>query len=137
MNLKHFKYFIDEGIDVEIINEHGPTEATVGCSIYSFNSLSDNEKIKQSIPIGTPIDNAQLYILDENNALAPVGIPGELCIGGRGLARGYVNRNERTQEKFIKNPFNGKDESKLYKTGDVARWLNDGTVEYLGRKDDQ
>jgi aryl carrier-like protein len=130
-------YFNEEGLNVEIINEYGPTEATVGCSTFSFNALKDYNDLKNNIPIGKPIDNMQLYIVDENNNLLPYGIPGELCIGGEGLARGYLNRPELTKEKFIRNPFSEDKDSRIYKTGDIASWLPDGNIEFAGRKDDQ
>ncbi|MGZ5135156.1 MAG: amino acid adenylation domain-containing protein, partial [Flavitalea sp.] len=137
LHLSHFDYLIEQGVDVEIINEYGPTEATVGCSTYSFHTSEDVEKIKNGISIGKPIDNTQLYILNDQHALSPVGVPGEIYIGGAGLARGYLNRPELTAEKFISNPYSKEAGSRLYKTGDLGRWLNDGNIEYLGRIDDQ
>ncbi|MEO7533123.1 MAG: amino acid adenylation domain-containing protein, partial [Ferruginibacter sp.] len=133
----HFAYMIQQGIDVEIINEYGPTEATVGCSTYCFRTIGDQERIKNGILIGKPIDNIQLYILRENFALAPIGVRGEICIAGDGLARGYLNRAELTEEKFVTNPFSEEEGSKMYRTGDLGRWLPDGNMEYLGRIDDQ
>ena len=115
-------------------NAYGPTEATVCATIAK---CTDGEKIS----IGKVIANTQVYILDENLQPVPVGVPGELHIGGVGLARGYLNRPELTQEKFIINPFNNSkfkiQNSKLYKTGDLARYLPDGNIEYLGRIDNQ
>ncbi|MBW4597353.1 MAG: amino acid adenylation domain-containing protein [Brasilonema angustatum HA4187-MV1] len=111
-------------------NAYGPTEATVCATVAKCN---DDEKIS----IGKAIANTQVYILDENLQPVPVGVSGELHIGGVGLARGYLNRPELTQEKFISNPFEEKGESKLYKTGDLARYLPDGNIEYLGRIDNQ
>ncbi|MBN3960151.1 non-ribosomal peptide synthetase [Nostoc sp. NMS8] len=116
-------------------NAYGPTEATVCATIAKCTE--DDEKIS----IGRAIANTQVYILDENLQLVPIGVPGELHIGGVGLARGYLNRPELTQEKFISNPFNNSkfkiQNSKLYKTGDLARYLTDGNIEYLGRIDNQ
>ncbi|WYL93618.1 MAG: non-ribosomal peptide synthase/polyketide synthase [Gloeotrichia echinulata IR180] len=109
-------------------NAYGPTEASV-CATVAKCTDAD-----QKISIGRPIANAQIYILDSHLQPVPVGVPGELHIGGAGLARGYFNRPELTQEKFIPNPF---DNSKLYKTGDLARYLPDGNIEYLGRIDNQ
>ncbi|MDJ0499843.1 MAG: non-ribosomal peptide synthase/polyketide synthase [Nostocales cyanobacterium LE14-WE4] len=109
-------------------NAYGPTEASV-CSTVAKCTDAD-----QKISIGRPIVNAQIYILDSHLQPVPIGVPGELHIGGAGLARGYLNRPELTQEKFIPNPF---DNSKLYKTGDLARYLPDGNIEYLGRIDHQ
>ncbi|MFW9264014.1 non-ribosomal peptide synthase/polyketide synthase [Nostoc sp. CALU 546] len=116
-------------------NAYGPTEATVCATLVKCTE--DDEKIS----IGKAIANTQVYILDENLQIVPVGVPGELHIGGAGLARGYLNRPELTQEKFIPNPFNNSkfkiQNSKLYKTGDLARYLPDGNIEYLGRIDNQ
>lgn len=128
---KKFNDYLHETMQVELINLYGPTEATIDVSYY--NCSADNRM--ELIPIGKPIDNIQLYILDQVGKLQPVGITGELCIAGDGLARGYLNRTELTSEKFVDNPFvSGK---KMYKTGDLARWLPDGNIEYLGRMDHQ
>jgi acyl carrier protein len=91
-------------------------------------------------PIGSPIANSQVYVLDNQGNPAPLGVPGELCVGGLGLARGYLNRPELTAERFVPNPFLGKNTKggeRLYRTGDQARWLADGNMEYLGRLDHQ
>ncbi|MCW5315483.1 amino acid adenylation domain-containing protein [Nostoc sp. KVJ3] len=116
-------------------NAYGPTEATVCATIgkatpKAIAQCNDNEKIS----IGRAIANTQVYILDRNLQPVPIGVPGELHIGGVGLARGYLNRPELTQEKFIPNPFGS---GRLYKTGDLARYLPDGNIEYLGRIDNQ
>jgi amino acid adenylation domain-containing protein len=116
----------------QIINGYGPTESTTFTCCYPIPRKI--ETTIESIPIGSPIANTQVYILDDYLQPVPVGVPGELHIGGAGLARGYLNRPELTQEKFIPNPF---DNSKLYKTGDLARYLPDGNIEYLGRIDHQ
>ncbi|NJK63589.1 MAG: amino acid adenylation domain-containing protein, partial [Synechococcaceae cyanobacterium SM2_3_1] len=110
-------------------NAYGPTEATV-CTTIAVCEQGPP-------PIGRPIANTQAYILDPHLNPVPVGVPGELHIGGIGLARGYLNRPELTQQKFIPNPFSDLPEARLYKTGDLARYLRDGTIEYLGRMDDQ
>ncbi|MEW9702949.1 amino acid adenylation domain-containing protein, partial [Paenibacillus sp. SI8] len=114
---------------IRLVNLYGPTEATV--DVTSFDCTPGLERI----PIGKPIDNIRLYVVDENLHLLPAGIPGELCIAGVGLARGYLGRPELTAEKFVDDPFAG--EGRMYRTGDVARWLPDGNVEYLGRMDHQ
>ncbi|MBC7886371.1 MAG: amino acid adenylation domain-containing protein [Ferruginibacter sp.] len=137
LKTSHFDKIIDAGIDIEIINEYGPTEATVGCSIFCFHTIKDREKIKEGIPIGKPMDNVQMYILDGGNRLLPAGVKGEIGISGAGLAKGYLNRADLTSEKFIPNPFSTKKGSKLYKTGDAGHWLPDGNIAYLGRMDDQ
>jgi amino acid adenylation domain-containing protein len=116
----------------QIINGYGPTESTTFTCCYPIPRKI--ETTIESIPIGSPIANTQVYILDDYLQPVPVGVPGELHVSGAGLARGYLNRPELTQEKFIPNPF---DNSKLYKTGDLARYLPDGNIEYLGRIDHQ
>ncbi|WP_442937951.1 amino acid adenylation domain-containing protein [Nostoc sp.] len=112
-------------------NAYGPTEASV-CAAIAKCTEDDNK-----ISIGKAIANVQVYILDEYLQPVPIGVPGELHIGGTGLSRGYLNRPELTKEKFIPNPFKGAGESNLYKTGDLARYLPDGNIEYLGRIDNQ
>ena len=87
------------------------------------------------VPIGTPIANTQIYILDQHNNPQPIGVPGEMYIAGEGLARGYLNRPELTREKFVTNPF--APGTRMYRTGDRARWLEDGNIQYLGRMDTQ
>ncbi|MBF1989859.1 non-ribosomal peptide synthetase [Fischerella thermalis] len=116
-----------------IINHYGPTETTVGVLTYSVG-----EKIQETatVPIGKPLANTQVYVLDAHLQPVPLGIAGELYIGGESLARGYLNHPELTAEKFITNPFSdGK--QRLYKTGDRVRYLSDGNLEFLGRLDDQ
>ncbi len=146
-----------------LVNEYGPTETVVGCCIYT---VAPDDPEAGSVPIGRPIANTQLYILDEHLQPVAIGVVGELFIGGAGLARGYLNRPELTNEKFIPNPFSKspriggfrgpakstepsppsppilggmKDErlDRLYKTGDLARYRPDGTLEYLGRTEHQ
>jgi polyketide synthase PksJ len=138
-------------------NLYGPTEATVDVSYFDC-STGQNPEI---VPIGKPIDNIQLYIVNPDYQIQPIGVPGELCIAGDGLARGYLNKPGLTTEKFVPNPFVSRvhiadsglnppheedfhrpseipaQQSKLYKTGDLARWLPDGDIEYLGRIDQQ
>nr|VFJ42352.1 MAG: amino acid adenylation domain-containing protein [Candidatus Kentron sp. FW] len=118
--------------NAKLFNEYGPTEGTVWSSVYCFESSEDKLDC-----IGTPITNTELHILDGYLQPLPIGIPGELHIGGAGVARGYLNRPELTAEKFISNPFSDDPASRLYKTGDLARWLPDGNIEYLGRMDNQ
>lgn len=118
------------GESIDIHNEYGPTETTVGCCDYIYNPEID---VKLAVGIGKPISNTKIYILD-GKQLCGIGIPGELCIAGAGVARGYLNNPELTAEKFVDNPFG---EGKMYRSGDLARWLPDGNIEYLGRIDDQ
>ena len=119
--------------ELYIINGYGPTEATVCATFYNFTHAFDSER---RVPIGKPVVNYRIYILDLGNQPQPPCIPGELCIAGAGLARGYLNRPELTAEKFIEVELFGKTE-RIYKTGDLARWLPDGNLEYLGRIDHQ
>jgi amino acid adenylation domain-containing protein len=125
---------IDEAFnhDLEIYNEYGPTETVVGSMIHKFNPGKDNG---ESVPIGVPITNTQIYLLDENKKTVPVGVIGELFISGKGVARGYLNRPELTAEKFINNPFLASE--KMYASGDLARRCANGHIEFLGRKDQQ
>lgn len=118
--------------DIELYNEYGPTEATVGCMIYKFNP---NENTGVSVPIGTPADNVQIYILDENLRPVPYGVIGEIYISGDGISQGYLNRDKLTKQKFLPNPF--VDNSLMYKTGDLGLLNNSGVIEYKGRSDDQ
>ena len=120
----------------QIINGYGPTEGTTFTCCYPIpRDLTDPSVT--SIPLGRPIGNTQVYILDQQRNPVPVGVTGELYIGGDGLARGYLNRPELTAEKFIANPFRTEPHARLYKTGDLARYLADGNIEFLGRMDDQ
>ena len=137
LRLSQLEPLTEENIDVEVINEYGPTEATIGCSTYSFSTLGLHEFTQNEVPIGKPVSNAKIYILNNNQELSPIGVKGEICIGGAGLARGYLNLPDLTNEKFIKDPFSEEAGARLYKTGDLARWLPDGNIEYLGRIDDQ
>jgi len=115
--------------EYKLYNNYGPTENTVVSTRFQVDNIEDN------IPIGKPLENIQVYILDKINKLQPIGVPGELCISGEGLALGYLNNPELTVEKFIDHPF--KEGEKLYRTGDLARWLPDGNIEFLGRIDHQ
>ncbi len=129
--------------DCQIINHYGPSETTVGVSTYTLNLDTLNSEqiwdISDTVPIGRPLANTQIYILDHHLQPVPIGVSGELYIGGNNLARGYINHPELTSEKFIFNPFkNSKLESlRLYKTGDLGRYLPDGNIEFLRRADQQ
>lgn len=116
---------------VRLENLYGPTEATIYAAYYSIM----REEEGANIPIGKPIQNNKIYIMDKYNKLQPSGIMGQLCISGSGVARGYLNRPELTNEKFIVNPFVPGE--RLYKTGDLAKWRDDGNIEFLGRIDHQ
>jgi amino acid adenylation domain-containing protein/non-ribosomal peptide synthase protein (TIGR01720 family) len=121
----------------QIFNHYGPTEATIGTTVYP---ISDQLPTSETVPIGYPLDGAQVYILNSSLQPVPIALPGELYIGGSNVARGYLNREELTQENFIVNPFladPGNNCGRLYKTGDLARFLEDGAIEFLGRSDHQ
>ena len=120
------------GSKTRLINEYGPTETVVGSTIYEVQE----ERQPGDVPVGKPIANTGIYVLDTNMEVTPMGVPGELFIGGAGLARGYVNRPGLTAERFIPNPY-GEAGGRMYRTGDLARWRNDGNLEYLGRNDQQ
>jgi amino acid adenylation domain-containing protein len=127
-------FWQDAAPDTMLVNEYGPTETVVGCCVYQIpvglHSVG-------SIPIGKPIANTQLYILDRHLQPVPMGVPGELHISGDGLARGYLNQAELTAVKFIPNPFSDKEGDRLYKTGDLVRYLPSGDIEYINRIDHQ
>ncbi|ACL76665.1 non-ribosomal peptide synthetase [Ruminiclostridium cellulolyticum] len=128
--VKAFRSLLSKN-ETRLANLYGPTEATIDVSYFDC----DTEDELDSIPIGKPIDNTKLLIMDKNMQLQPVGVTGELCIGGNCLAREYLNKPEMTDEKFIPNPY--KPNERLYRTGDLAKWRRDGNIEYLGRIDFQ
>jgi len=124
--------------NIKIINGYGPTEATICSTFYKFLINDSYDRV----PIGRSLDNCSIYILDLNNKPVPIGVIGELHIGGVGLSRGYLNRPKLTLEKFVNNPFATKSDiakgyTRLYKTGDLCRYLPDGNIEFIGRNDDQ
>ncbi|WP_340123563.1 amino acid adenylation domain-containing protein [Methylobacter svalbardensis] len=118
--------------DTALFNEYGPTEATVWSSVYAVTQPQD----KALVPIGKPIGNMRIYVVDDALQLLPVGVAGELLVGGAGVSRGYLDQAGLTAEKFIPDPF-GAAGGRLYKTGDRARYLADGNIEFLGRLDQQ
>jgi amino acid adenylation domain-containing protein len=117
-----------------IVNGYGPTEATVCATLYPFRAATESD---HRTPIGTRTPGHEVYLVDAGMQPAPIGIPGELLIGGAGLARGYINHPELTAEHFILHPFSAVPGARLYKTGDLARYLPDGNLEFLGRRDQQ
>jgi amino acid adenylation domain-containing protein len=128
--------YVDRLLKVgRVYNTYGPTESTVCAAYYRYTG-----GLKSSIPIGKPISNYTVYILNKNRQLQPIGVVGELCVGGAGVTRGYLNRPELTAEKFIYWSYRTDrtySSNKVYKTGDLARWLPDGNIEFLGRIDFQ
>ncbi|MCW8824213.1 MAG: amino acid adenylation domain-containing protein, partial [Ignavibacteriaceae bacterium] len=129
-HVKKFNNIFGQHTSSRLTNLYGPTEATVDVSSYDCPTENGFDKI----PIGKPIDNTKFFIV-QNDQLSSIGETGELCISGVCLARGYINNPELTKEKFVDNPFVPGE--KMYKTGDIARWLPDGNVDYLGREDHQ
>ena len=118
----------------QLLNVYGPTECT---TFASFHRITERDVEAHQIPIGRPISNTQIYVLDEAGQPVPIGVRGEIHIGGDGVACGYLNRAELTAQRFMRNPFRDSPEERIYKTGDVGRWRPDGTLEFLGRNDHQ
>ncbi|QED47026.1 non-ribosomal peptide synthetase [Cytobacillus dafuensis] len=114
---------------LNVINAYGPTENTTFSTYYPIHN-----DFTRNIPIGRPISNSSVFIVDSFNNLQPIGVAGEICVGGAGVARGYLNKQELTSKKFTQNPFG---EDRIYHTGDIGRWLPDGNIEYIGRIDNQ
>jgi aspartate racemase len=133
LSAPHVKRVLAQHPGCCIINGYGPTECTTFSVCYR---VTDPNSLGNTVPIGRPISNAQIYILDRDLEPVPVGVPGELCIAGDGLGRGYLNRPGLTAEHFVANPF-GRPGSRLYRTGDLARYMADDNVEFLGRIDRQ
>lgn len=131
VDTKSVKAVLRNGVPQQLLHIYGPTESTTFSCWYQVQDVAEGAT---NLPIGRPISNTQIYILDLKLQPVPIGNPGELYIGGDGLARDYLNRPDLTEEKFIPNPFGN---SKLYKTGDLARYLPDGNIEFLGRVDNQ
>ncbi|WP_228050002.1 non-ribosomal peptide synthetase [Tychonema sp. LEGE 06208] len=152
LSVPHVQKLLREAPNCQLINGYGPTENT---TFTCCAAIAPDSQISNSVPIGRPIANTQVYILDRHLQPVPIGVPGELYAGGAGLARGYLNRPDLTAEKFIPNPLIANQEDRwknaegrsvssllpsanhLYKTGDLARYLPDGNIEYLGRIDNQ
>ncbi len=134
LSVVHVQKFIDTFPNCQFINVYGPTENSV---FTTCGTITAPLKPGASISIGQPIANTQVYILDRAFQPVPDGVPGELCTGGDGLARGYFNRLELTAEKFIPHPFDRDPTARVYRTGDLARYLPDGQIEFLGRIDNQ
>jgi amino acid adenylation domain-containing protein len=125
------------GQSVRLVNTYGPTETTVVATMCELAGPAEVSAGAGELPIGRPIRNAQTYVLDRWSNPVPIGIPGELYIGGAGLAAGYLNRPELTRERFVPDPFSEETGARLYRTGDLVRWRVDGQLEFLGRLDHQ
>ena len=129
LSAAHIKILKAHYPELQIINGYGPTENTTFSLCYTIPAVPDN------IPVGKPISNSTAYILDKRQRLCAIGVAGEICTGGAGIARGYLNNDTLTDQKFIPHPF--VEGEKIYRTGDLGRWLPDGNIEFLGRMDDQ
>lgn len=125
---------LQAGAPRRLLHVYGPTEAT---TFATWQLVRDVPEYARTIPIGRPIANTQVYVLDRHRQTVPVGVPGELYIGGDGVARGYLNRPELTGQHFVEDPFSNASGNRLYRTGDLVRWLPDGEIEFLGRLDHQ
>ncbi|MBR8841096.1 MAG: amino acid adenylation domain-containing protein, partial [Stigonema ocellatum SAG 48.90 = DSM 106950] len=122
---------------VRLLNVYGPTEATIIATSFEISPPFLQLPLVHNIPIGRPLANRKVYILDTDGNPVPIGVPGELHLGGLGLSTGYLHQKQLSSEKFLTDPFSNKPGSRLYKTGDLARYLSDGNIEYLGRIDNQ
>ncbi|WP_165763842.1 non-ribosomal peptide synthetase [Halalkalibacter urbisdiaboli] len=132
VSIKHVRKALDFLGENKLMHMYGPAESTVFATYYVVNNIDEDAL---TIPIGKPISNTQIYILNKHNHLQPIGVAGELCISGEGVAKGYLNRLELTAEKFVPNPFFPN--QVMYRTGDLARWLPDGNIEFIDRIDSQ
>lgn len=121
--------------DIPITNAYGPAEASDDTNFYLMTDLPQQEI--RSIPVGKPLKNIKVYIVDAHMNLVPMGIYGEICISGIAVGRGYINNTSKTKESFINDPFYTKEDMRLYKTGDMGRWISDGNIEFVGRRDFQ
>lgn len=134
LSLPRVQRVLQELPDCQLINGYGPTENT---TFTTCHAVSATDNLETSVPIGKPVSNTQVYVLDSNLELVPVGVPGELYTGGDGLARGYLNQAGLTAVSFIPHPFATRPGERLYRTGDWVRWLPDGMLQFLGRRDNQ
>ena len=123
------------GDRIRLINTYGPTETTIACTMWDMNSPEGSRG--GAVPIGRPIANTPVYVLDKSRRPVPIGVAGELYVGGAGVTRGYLNRPELTAERFIRNPFSDDPNQRLYKTGDVVSYRANGILDFLGRADNQ
>jgi amino acid adenylation domain-containing protein len=132
----------ERGAGCRVLNHYGPTETTVGVLTYdttSSDSTQDDGELQAGgmVPIGRPLSNERVYVLDSELNPVGVGVSGEICIGGAGVARGYLKREDLTAEKFLANPYSAEPGGRMYRTGDLGRYLKSGNIEFLGRKDHQ
>ncbi|HEV2705717.1 MAG TPA: amino acid adenylation domain-containing protein [Pyrinomonadaceae bacterium] len=125
------------GVGTRLVNAYGTTETTITATLYQPSKALEEAHTGAALPIGRPVANTQTYILDESMQPVPVGVVGQLYLGGEGVARGYLNRPRLTAEKFVPHPFSARAGARLYQTGDLARYLSDGNIEFVGRLDEQ
>ncbi|HET7288363.1 MAG TPA: amino acid adenylation domain-containing protein, partial [Pyrinomonadaceae bacterium] len=125
---------LEEGKPQHLVNGYGPTEGTTFTTWYD---AQESDIGARTIPIGQPLSNTEVWVLDQQSRMVPVGVAGELCIGGDGLARGYLGRPELTAEKFVPHPYSRHPGARLYRTGDLVRYREDGNIEFLKRMDQQ
>ena len=135
VNPRWVAHVLESGPPKRLLHVYGPTECTTFALFYRVQELPLENAT--TIPIGKPISNTTAYVLDQHGKQVPIGVPGELYLGGPGLAHGYLNRPELTLEKFVPNPFGTEKGERLYKTGDIVRYLPDGNIEFIGRLDHQ
>ncbi|WP_122815435.1 non-ribosomal peptide synthetase, partial [Pseudomonas viridiflava] len=129
-----YRALLSQAQGLRLFNGYGPTETTTFAVVCEVGAISEGD---ESVPIGRPIGNTSIYVLDAHQRLAPKGVTGELYIGGDGVALGYLNRPELSVEKFLVDPFSDEPGAMMYRTGDLGRWMEDGQLECLGRNDDQ
>jgi amino acid adenylation domain-containing protein len=134
LSARHSRIFLEHAPETTLINGYGPTENTTFTCCHIIRA---GDSIPESIPIGKPVSNTRVYILDQDMNPVRAGEIGELYAGGDGLARGYLNASEPNSSKFLNDPFGDQPKQRMYRTGDLARWRSDGSIEYLGRLDDQ
>src|SRR6185436_20567643 len=138
LSWEELRYWREQGAERQLVNEYGPTETVVGCCVYEVGEEAEAAAEQTGgVPIGRPVANMQMYVLDEGMNCVPVGVSGELYIGGAGLARGYRGRAELTAERFVPHPYSAAAGARLYRTGDIGKYRPDGRLEYEGRSDEQ
>src|SRR5262249_52565401 len=134
LSVEHVRQVVEQHSGCRMINGYGPTECTTFSSWYEVKELGVDAR---TVPIGRPLANGSCYVLDERRNPVPVGVVGELYIGGDGVARGYAGKPELTAEHFVPRPFSKEGGGRLYRTGDLVRWGKDGNLEFVGRVDNQ
>jgi amino acid adenylation domain-containing protein len=135
LSASHVRRALDALPDTMLVNGYGPTESTTFACCYRIPRSFPPQST--SVPVGRPIANTRAYVLDPSLQPVPIGVPGELYIGGDGLAAGYLHREELTRDRFLRDPFNPEENARIYRTGDRVRYLSDGNIEFLGRLDNQ